>query len=238
MLLESDENGATLNAIEKENIDILFLLPSALSKISINSLNKRRNEYCRWAEAKPNRYIIEDDYNGELRYTARTVSSFQGRYSDKTVYIGSFSKLLLPSVRIAYMVLPETLKEILDGKTYGINQTCGKIEQLALAEYILKGYLEKHLRKLRKIYYNKSRTLMKGLKENFKEAKIVLYESSLAVVLKTDLPFESSDLCAKAENFGIRIEESENRGEVKLFFAFIDESDIAEASILLSKILK
>ena len=235
VLLESDQNGATMKSIEKENIDILFLLPSALSKISVNSLNKRRNEYSRWVKAKPNRYIIEDDYNGELRYTARTVSSFQGRFSEKTVYIGSFSKLLLPSVRIAYMVLPDSLKKILDAKAYGINQTCGKIEQLALSEYILKGHLEKHLRRLRRIYYNKSQILIRSLCDNFEDSQITLYESSLAVVLRTNLPYNSTRLCKMAEDFGIRVEESENIGEVKLFFAFIDELKIPEACAVLKK---
>lgn len=229
VLLESDVNGATLESIKKEKIDILFLLPSALSRISINSLNKRRNDYYAWANEGENRYIIEDDYNGELRYTARTVSSFQGRSPEKTVYIGSFSKLLLPSVRIAYMVLPKKLKKAFENKPFGYNQTCGKTEQLALAEYILKGHLEKHLRRLRRIYYNKSQILIKSVKEHFKGCEVILYESSLSILVKTDINEESKTLRQKAENYNIRIEDVSEMGSFKLSFGSIGEAEIDKA---------
>ena len=63
----------------------------------------------RWA-AKHGAYIIEDDFNGELRYSSHPIPCVQYYDSEHTVYIGSFSKVLLPSVRISYMVLPESLR--------------------------------------------------------------------------------------------------------------------------------
>lgn len=236
--LPSDNNGAKIGALYESGADVLFLMPSALSKISVTALSKRRNEYAEWAQ-KDRKLIIEDDYNGELRYTARTVPAFQSKALDNTVYIGSFSKLLLPSVRIAYMVLPESLLEKFKSRRSDFNQTCGKIEQLALKEYIQSGALEKHLRRLRRLYYNKSQVLIGCLENAISSFKAVtLYESSLAVELETTLNRDSSEICRTAQRAGLRLMKSPYKGCVRLSFAGIAESEIPFAVEELQKILK
>ncbi len=229
VLLESDTSGATMKSIIRSKTDVLFLLPSALSKISVSELNNRRNDYIKWVEEDSGRFIIEDDYNGELRYTARTITSFQGKAPHNTVYIGSFSKLLLPSVRIAYMVLPPVLADKLRERNTGYNQTCGKIEQLALAKYILNGALEKHLRRLRRIYYNKSQILSRELMNKIPDCRIKLYESSLTLELETDIDKESEVICNIALKNGIRLIPVQKKGSVRLCFAGISEQKIPEA---------
>lgn len=237
VLLESDSNGATVKSLYENDIDVLLLLPSALSKISVSALNNRRNEFIKWVK-DGKRLIIEDDYNGELRYTARTVTSFQGKASENTVYIGSFSKLLLPSVRIAYMVLPDYLAERFRNRKSGYNQTCGKVEQLALAEYIQKGALEKQLRKLRRIYYNKSQLLCREIEENIPDSRVKLYESSLIAELITDIPVSSETICKVAQKNGIRLIKHSEQGVVRLCFAGINQEKIPQAVKKLADILK
>lgn len=236
VLLESDHNGATINSITENSINVLFLLPSALSKISISALSNRRNDFIKWVK-KGERLIIEDDYNGELRYTARTVSSFQGLAPQNTVYIGSFSKLLLPSVRIAYMVLPDSLAERFRSRKSGYNQTCGKVEQLALAEYIQKGALEKQLRRLRRIYYAKSQLLCRELENNIPNCKVILYESSLIAELVTDIPYTSKEICEKAQSNGIKLIEHNENGVARLCFSGINQEKISDAVKKLAEIL-
>ncbi|MBP3599578.1 MAG: PLP-dependent aminotransferase family protein [Clostridia bacterium] len=238
ILLKSDSNGAIAERLNQNEIDVLFLLPSLLSKISVSAINNRRNEYIKWVREKKNRLIIEDDYNGELRYTARTVSAFQGKAPENTVYIGSFSKLLLPSVRIAYMVLPTHLSEALKNRKTGYNQTCGKIEQLALSEYILKGALEKQLRRLRRIYYNKSLLLCEELKKGIPDCDIKLYESSLTLELSVDKSIKSEEISSAALKSGIRLIKTEKEGTVRLCFAGISEQKIPAAAKKLSSLLK
>lgn len=237
--LESDQEGAKLQVLEKSDTNLLFLMPSALSKISPTSLAARRNGYCSWVNKEGNRLIIEDDYNGELRYTARTVPAFQKYAPDKTVYIGSFSKLLLPSVRIAYMVLPPFLQERFQGLSHFYNQTCGKIEQLALEKYIVSGALEKHLRKLRRLYYSKSQILQRELENKLSCIKFVtLFESSLTMEVQTQLGFESRKLCELALENGVRLIESEKKGAFRLCFAGIPEETISPAVNKILEILK
>lgn len=237
--LQSDDNGARLKAIEESGIDTLFLLPSALSKISLTAVASRRRGFSEWAHEKEGRYIIEDDYNGELRYTARSLSAFQGKEPEKCIYIGSFSKLLLPSVRIAYMVLPDSLAEKFRNRGLFYNQTCGKIEQLALREYITSGAMEKHLKRLRRLYYNKSKLIIKELYEQIPLIKeIKLFESSLMLEVSLKSGPLSEEICKKALEEGIRIIPCSGEKAFKLCFAGIAEEDIPPAVAELAKILK
>lgn len=238
VILRSDNNGALSESIIQSRIDTLFLTPSALSKISVTSLSKRRNEYIKWVEAEGNRLIIEDDYNGELRLSARTVPAFQNKEPNKTVYIGSFSKLLLPSVRLAYMVLPPSLNEKFQKRKSDFNQTCGKIEQLALAEYILNGSLEKHLRKLRRQYYLKSQLLKEELKTQLPHFKIQIFETSLTVELQTNMNITSEELCDELFKKGIKAIYSPKKGALKLSFAGIKAEDIKASINEIKTILK
>lgn len=236
--LPYDGNGATIEGLEQNKPDVLFLLPSALGKISIPSLSKRRNEFLKWINDNPNRLIIEDDYNGELRYTARSVSAFQGKCTENTVYIGSFSKLLLPSVRIAYMVLPDNLAKAYNQRKRHYNQTCGKIEQLALKSYIESGELEKHLRRLRKLYYEKSCYFCKVINEKISAVReITLYETSLMINLKLDFDMPSQEICDFALKKGIKLIKTEEHGTVGLCFAGIAEEDINPSITALNECL-
>lgn len=236
--LPSDANGAKVASLYESGADVLFLMPSALSKISVTALSKRRNEFVKWAQSGE-KLIIEDDYNGELRYTARSVPAFQTKAAENTVYIGSFSKLLLPSVRIAYMVLPEKLLSRFKERQSDFNQTCGKIEQLALEEYILSGALEKHLRRLRRLYYNKSQVLIRCLEQEISSfKKITLYESSLSLELETDIDIASGKIVSPLQKSGIRVMETPKKGTVRLSFAGIEQKDIEPAVKLLEKNLR
>ena len=89
--LATDRDGVTLQALEHSGVEILFLNPSA-RPMSLT----RRYQVLQWAK-EHNALILEDDNNGELRYNARPVPALQGiAGSEEVVYIGSFSKLLLP----------------------------------------------------------------------------------------------------------------------------------------------
>ena len=227
--LDGDLNGARTDSLKKSGADTLFLLPSALSKISVTGISARRGDFVKWAREDEHRLIIEDDYNGELRYTARSVSAFQGKCPESTVYIGSFSKLLLPSVRIAYMALPDRLVPEFYARRGVYNQTCGKTEQIALRCYIESGELEKHLRRLRKLYYAKSRLFCRAAAEVFDDAEITLYESSITAELSLKTGAAAEKIFAAAEKNGIRLKESGNGGKIRMCFAGIEDGDILPA---------
>ncbi len=237
-LLQSDISGATLKAVMQNDIDILFLTPSSLSRISRNALSKRRSEYSHWVNEDKNRWIIEDDYNGELRFTARSIPAFQGGYPQKTVYIGSFSKLLLPSVRLAFMVLPDFLAEKFRLRKSDFNQTCGKIDQLSLASYINSGNLEKHLRRLRRLYYAKSKVLLDELERNFPKSEKILFESLLTVRVFFSLPFSSKELTERLLENQICVIENKHKGSIDLCFSGIRTEEIGNAVSKIKEVLE
>ncbi len=224
-----DGSGAIAAELEKSPADTLFLVPSQLSKISVTALAARRAELRKWLAADSKRLVIEDDYNGELRRSARGVTAFQGNSPEKTVYIGSFSKLLLPSVRIAYMVLPVSLAAKFRAADGVYNQTCGKTEQLALCNYISSGALERHLRRLRKLYAKKSRLFSDAMAQYFPGAETVLYESSMTAVADFKVPAESKGLCTAAEAVGIRLIPTDKAGTAGLCLTGIAEEEIFPA---------
>ena len=92
--------------------------------------------------------IIEDDYDSEFRYYTRPVPSLQGLDGgDKVVYMGTFSRLLMPSLRISFMVLSKELTEVYERRGRVYNQTASKTEQIALGKFISDGHLGRQIRK-------------------------------------------------------------------------------------------
>ena len=121
---------------------------------------QRRSQLLKWANERPERYIIEDDYDSELRYAGRPKPPlFTQDSGGKVVYLNTFSKTLVPSLRISYMVLPNTLMEIYRKQLGFYSCTVSSFEQLTLAQFISGGYFERHINRLRR-YYDKQRTLI------------------------------------------------------------------------------
>jgi GntR family transcriptional regulator/MocR family aminotransferase len=229
-ILATDRDGVTLQALEHSGVEILFLNPSA-RPMSLT----RRYQVLQWAK-EHNALILEDDNNGELRYNARPVPALQGiAGSEEVVYIGSFSKLLLPAVRLAYMVLPTSLADSYQEKGRYYNQTASKIEQLALARYIREGRLEKHLRRLRKVYAQKSQLFMSELIQAFgRQLQMELWETSLCLDVYPDIGLSSAQLVQRAAAVGIRLAA---RGEgVRIGFAGIRTEAIPEVVELLRQV--
>ncbi len=179
-----DKYGIIPEELFKTKADTVLVNPNCAVNSGLAMPVQRRIDFIHWAESVGG-IIIEDDFNGELRYTGRPVPAIQSFNSENVAYLGSFSKLLLPSVRIGYMVIPQRLKHRFDRVNDRYNQTASKLEQLALAAYISDGKLESNLRRLRKIYAEKSRLVISSVKKYFSErTPYILNESSLCVAVK------------------------------------------------------
>ena len=225
---ESDNKGISVNSLEKINPDIILINPNDSKYGSSGMPVTRKIEIINYAK-KRGAIIIEDDYNGELRYKSHPTACLQSYGTECTVYIGSFSRILLPSVRISFMCLPEKmLKKYLVIKD-NYNQTTSKIEQLALADYIKDGKLEKHLRKLRRYYKQKSDIMKSSIKSRFKE-----YSFN-----ETAMYFEIKGNSNKLENSDVKAMRTSDDTIIRLNFSQISseliESGINEISKLISK---
>ena len=104
----------------------------------------------------PDHYIIEDDYDSELRLTGKPFPTLQSiDVSDRVIYMNTFTKTLASTVRISYMVLPLTLTEIFYQKLSFYSCTVSNFEQYTLAKFMENGSFEKHINRLRNYYQTK-----------------------------------------------------------------------------------
>ncbi len=190
--------------------------------LSFAASNARRRELASWARG--GRLLVEDDYNGELRYRARPMPAAQALSPENSVYIGSFSQILLPSVRIAYLAMPSAVAERCAEAAKLYDPTAGKAEQLALAEYIASGGLERHLRRCRKIYLGKSRLLVSELRAAFGNIDFRILESYTSVVISCAAP---GDAAALALEKGVAVEAWED--SVALSFSGVPSREIPMA---------
>lgn len=166
-----------------------------------------RYELLKWANLNDG-LIIEDDYDSELRYFGRPISSLQGleHYEEDShvLYLGSFSATLFPSVKISYMILPRQLANKLDFILEGYTQTCSKTEQLALAHFMESGYYYTNIKKLRNLCGRKLAACIKVIESYGRDLVIAdRTESGLYVILSVKTDMSEKEMKAIAENMGI-----------------------------------
>lgn len=158
-------DGIDLVALNNAECNLLYITPSHQFPTGVVTSISKRNKLLRWAYSN-DAYIIENDYESEFRYGTKPVPSLQSldQY-DKVIYVGTLSKVLSPSIRCAYIVLPEQLLDAYDmgyGHFYSALPT---YNQVALARFIEDGLLEKHVRKVVLLNERKYKVLKKAVKE-------------------------------------------------------------------------
>jgi GntR family transcriptional regulator/MocR family aminotransferase len=144
----------------------------------------RRLALLRWAQAN-NALVLEDDYDGELRYSGRPLAALQGLdQSGQVVYLGTFSKVLFPALRLGYVVLPPAiLPAFLQAKEL-VDRGAPTLTQAAVADFIAEGHFERHLRRLRREYGQRRQILVQALDEHLAgEVRFSAEEAGLHVML-------------------------------------------------------
>ena len=107
--LPLDGQGLRVDALEEAGVRVVHVTPSHHYPLGIIMPVARRQALLRWAEAAPDRYILEDDYDSEFRFSGRPIPALQSLDGgERVVYLNTFAKSLAPSLRISYMVLPPT----------------------------------------------------------------------------------------------------------------------------------
>ena len=168
-----------------KDADILYMTPSHMTSLGDVMSVESRLSLLKEAISH-NRMIIEDDYNNEFRYFSKPRPCLQGLAGgEHVIYLSTFSKLLLPSIRLSFMILPDELLPLYEKKKALYNQTASKAEQLALCQFLRDGHLDSQIRKLKRLYAGKAKVLCNELEMAFgSRAKISMGESVSMVHLK------------------------------------------------------
>lgn len=153
-------------------------------------------------------YIIEDDYDSELRYFGKPVPPMKTiGDGERVIYFGSFATTLFAGINISYMVLPRKLMEDFNRLKDRFAQTCSKTEQLCLAIYMQGGYYTRTIKKCRKIYASKLKTAMKLFKEHGEGIfSPIDSKSGISLMLRVRTKIPAEDLAEIANRNGMLME--------------------------------
>jgi GntR family transcriptional regulator/MocR family aminotransferase len=122
----------------------------------------RRNALLAWARAS-NAWVVEDDYDGELRYAGHPFPSLQGLDPDCVIYLGTFSKILFPSLRLGYAIVPPYLVQAFCGARVLMDRHPANADQHVLAAFIAEGHLDRHIRRIRGVYADIHRQIIEAV---------------------------------------------------------------------------
>ncbi|MEW6733207.1 MAG: PLP-dependent aminotransferase family protein [Acidobacteriota bacterium] len=157
-----DANGISIDAIRnnRDQARMVYVTPSHQFPLGVTMPLSRRLELLEWA-SRSGAWIIEDDCDGEYRYTGRPIASLQGLDGEnRVIYTGTFSKVLFPSLRLGYMVVPPDLANAFITGRAMIDLQPATIPQAALADFIESGHFTHHLRRMRTLYAERQSLLL------------------------------------------------------------------------------
>jgi len=203
-----DESGINIEALEQSGADILHISPAHHFPTGLVTPISRRYELLSWASRQEERYIIEDEYDSEFRLVGKPVPTLESiDVGENVIYINTFSKSLSSTIRISYMVLPESLMKRYNEKLSFYACTVSNIEQYTLARFIKEGWLEKHINRMRNYYREQRDRILACIRKHINPEKIRIREenSGLHFLLEIDTKYSDERLRKNAEANGIHI---------------------------------
>lgn len=245
--IEIDSGGMTLEEIIKSKANILCITPShQFPTGGIMPIN-RRIQILNWANESDKRYIIEDDYDSEFKYSGKPIPALQGLDKNgKVIYMGTFSKSLTPSMRISYMVLPEQLIKKYKDKLSFIICPVPSIEQNVLHRFIQNGHFERHLNKMRHLYKKKRETLVNEISKIKSRIEIMGADAGLHLLLAIDNGMTEDELVLAASKAGVKVygiskyyfdKRSVNKmPQILMGYATMTQTDIVKAVDILNEV--
>jgi GntR family transcriptional regulator/MocR family aminotransferase len=142
---------------------VAYVTPSHQFPLGVTMSLPRRLALLAWARAA-GMYIVEDDYDSEYRYVGDPLPSLQGLDSaGRVIYVGSFSKVLFPALRIGYIVVPDQLNEAFVTTARFAAFHVSTLEQAALTDFIADGHFARHIRRMRALYAQRGATLVNAI---------------------------------------------------------------------------
>jgi len=203
-----DEHGLSMTSLREQEVEIIHTTPTHHFPTGIVMPISRRQKLLAWAAEKEGRYIIEDDYDCEFRFGGLPIPTLQSiDTAGRVIYLNTFSKSLTPSIRISYMVLPQTLVETFQEKLGFYACTVSNFEQYTLAAFLQQGYFEKHINRMRNFYKNHRNQVIAALKISalWEMASIYEEDSGLHFLLHIKTGKEDAEIKKELAEKGIRL---------------------------------
>jgi GntR family transcriptional regulator/MocR family aminotransferase len=215
-----------------------YITPSHQYPTGVTMSASRRMLLLSWA-ARAGSWIIEDDYDSEYRFGCRPVASLQGLDTDdRVIYIGTFSKVLFPALRLGYLVIPKDLVAAFRAARGSMDMFSSTLLQVALTDFIREGHFARHIRRMRMLYQDRCATLVEAIRLRL-GAQLEIVSADAGLYLAGLLP-PGVDDCAvarKAADIGVAVNslstcyvERPSRGGLILGYGNADTAQINEGA--------
>ncbi len=229
--LSIDSDGVMLPHAGKR-AKLIYVTPSHQFPTGVSMSLARRLKLIEWARQQ-HAVIVEDDYDSEYRYHGAPLPALQGLAGDvPVIYIGTFSKVMFPGLRVGYLVAPRQLAPAFTRAKWLADRHTPVLEQAALCDFISDGSLERHIRRMRRLYGLRRAALVDALQRHFgSRAQILGDAAGMHVMVR----FDDEQIIERAARNGVELVSASGyylsdppRGEFVLGFSAISERTIRE----------
>ncbi len=204
--LPIDDDGLQVNALSiHQDLRAVVVAPAHQFPTGVVLSPERRHALLDWARRR-DALVIEDDYDAEFRYDRRPVGAVQGLDPERVAYVGSVSKTLAPALRLGWLVTPTRWTTRIRQARQGIDLGLSVFDQLALANMLESGALDRHLRRTRTTYRARRDALLMALKRHLPEAQVVGVAAGLHLVLLLPAGTDESAVIKAAASRDLNVE--------------------------------
>lgn len=243
--IKLEQDGIHLDELKKSGAKVVYITPSHQYPLGMVMPITKRIKLLQWAEENGG-LIIEDDYDGEFRYHGKPIPSLQGLDTHgNVIYAGTFSKSLMPAIRMSYFVLPTKLVNIFQEKMNVYDQTVSRLHQRSLQLFMESGEWHRHIRRMKKIYEKKHDLLLHTIKSLMGDhVEITGQNAGLHIAMQVNSDKSPDELVQIAEQTGVKIysttvnwisDQEEEPPLILLGFGGLSEKQIVEGIELLYK---
>jgi GntR family transcriptional regulator/MocR family aminotransferase len=207
--LAVDDQGASLPPDGRSvahRPSVLIVCPSRQFPMGVTMSLPRRLSLIDWAR-RHSAWVIEDDYDSEYRFEGRPIPSLQGLDGGQhVIYVGTYSKVLFPSLRIGFIVAPRSLRGPLVAARAVAGRHGSALEQRVLARFIADGHLARHVRRMRALYQDRQAALLEACRQHLGQSvSLTAAESGLQTLAWLDPDLDDQRIAARGREQGIEL---------------------------------
>jgi GntR family transcriptional regulator/MocR family aminotransferase len=199
-----DADGIRVEELAQRSVGAVVVTAAHQFPTGFELSGERRVALLDWA-TRTRATVVEDDYDTQYRYDARPSGALQGRAPDHVVYGGTASKILAPGLRLGWLLLPEVLVETVKREKVRDDLGSNVPTQLTLARFIESGHLDRHLRRIRRVYAARRQTLIDALATHMPDAHVQGIAAGLHTLALLPHDVDETTLCERARDRGVAV---------------------------------
>jgi GntR family transcriptional regulator/MocR family aminotransferase len=237
-----DTEGMRCPELNDSSCKLAYVTPSHQYPLGVTMSLARRLDLLAWAE-RTQGWIVEDDYDGEYRYSGAPLAPLAALdRNGRVLYVGTFGKVAFPALRLGYLVLPRNLVKPFSQRR-ALDMRHSEIgTQAVMAEFIASGHFQRHIRRMRRAALSRRDALLAGWPEDLRGCSPMPKPlAGLHVTVAVESQAREQELVAKADSVGVEVAPLsdywltdsdtpvDNRAGLVLGFAAVPEADIASA---------